>query len=349
MNDIASASGLLGAAVVLVAATVAWWSARPVLVSSILRRSGEARARVVGRGTLGALERLDTLVVDPIGSVTHGELRVVGVEPIDPEHDRSLRWFAGALQHGTDDPVARAVARLSVRGGATDVERLPGIGVIGRVDRHPVRVGTPEWIGLDAEQYGPTEQDDWTETLAVEVDGRAMGRITVADSVREQAAAALSRMADDGCRVVLVVPHAAAARHLAASVPASTTVDVDAHPAATVEKLLDQGRHVGRIARAGSTLVATSPHGLVVTDGSVGHDERVELADVAIHHVAATLPMLRGAQRRLRLMRRSVLTVTAAGIVALALVPTGPPDVAATAATVLALPVALAAPLARWG
>jgi len=349
MNDVVSTTGLLGVALVVLTAAAAWWSARPVLVASIFRRSGESRARVVGRGTLGALERLDTLVVDPVGSVTHGELRVVGVEPIDPEHDRSLRWFAGALQHGTDDPVARAVARLSVRGGATDVERLPGIGVLGRVDRHPVRVGTPEWIGLDTDQDSGAEPDDWAETLAVEVDGRAMGRITVADAVREQAPAALDRMADDGWQVVIVVPHAAAARHLTSSVPSSATVTVETRPAATVDGLVHEGRNVGRIAQAGSELVTTAARGIVVTDGTVGHDERVELEDVAIHHVAATLRMLRGAQRRLRIMRRGVLAVAAAGVVILTVVPTGPPDVAATAATVLALPVALLAPLTRWG
>lgn len=343
MNDVVSLTGALGYAVIALAAAVAWWSARPLVVGSALRRSGENQARVRGRGALEAFERLDTLVIDPIGSITDGEPRVVGVEPIDPEHDRSLRWFAGALQHGEDDPVAKAVSRLAGRGGATNVQRLPGMGVLGTVDRHPVRVGSPEWIGVEA------EDDGWGKILAVEVDGRAMGRITVADAVRDQAPTAVAALVADGYQIVLAAPGEAAARHLAGAVPGATVVSTSERSSAEVTQgLRGEGRQVGSVGRARNPVATATLDAPVVTDALAPEAIGVEMTDVAIHHVAAVLRLLRGARGRLRSMRQAVLVVAAAGFIALLFTPTGPPDIAATSVAVLAMPAALAAPLARW-
>ncbi len=343
MNDVMSLTGSVGYLVIALAAAAAWWSARPLVVGSALRRSGENQARVRGRGALEAFARLDTLVIDPIGSITDGEPRVVGVEPIDPEHDRSLRWFAGALQHGEDDPVAKAVSRLAGRGGATNVQRLPGIGVLGTVDRHPVRVGSPEWIGVEA------EDDGWGKILAVEVDGRAMGRITVADAVRDQAPTAVAALVADGYQIVLAAPGEAAARHLAGAVPGATVVSTSERSSAEVTQgLRGEGRQVGSVGRARNAVATPTLDAPVVTDALAPEAIGVEMTDVAIHHVAAVLRLLRGARGRLRSMRRAVLVVAAAGFVALLFTPTGPPDIAATSVAVLAMPAALAAPLARW-
>lgn len=343
MNDVMSLTGSVGYLVIALAAAAAWWSARPLVVGSALRRSGENQARVRGRGALEAFARLDTLVIDPIGSITDGEPRVVGVEPIDPEHDRSLRWFAGALQHGEDDPVAKAVSRLAGRGGATNVQRLPGIGVLGTVDRHPVRVGSPEWIGVEA------EDDGWGKILAVEVDGRAMGRITVADAVRDQAPTAVAALVADGYQIVLAAPGEAAARHLAGAVPGATVVSTSERSSAEVTQgLQGEGRQVGSVGRARNAVATPTLDAPVVTDALAPEAIGVEMTDVAIHHVAAVLRLLRGARGRLRSMRQAVLVVAAAGFVALLFTPTGPPDIAATSVAVLAMPAALAAPLARW-
>ncbi|GAA1743473.1 hypothetical protein GCM10009710_24410 [Aeromicrobium alkaliterrae] len=328
----------------IVIATLAWWSAHPIVVGSARRRSGEARARVVGRGALDCFARLDTLVVDPIGSVTVGELRVIGVEPLDPEHDRSLRWFAGALQHGADDPVARAISRLSARGGATNVEHLPGVGVLGTVDRHPVRVGSPEWIGLDG-----VPDDDWAQTVAVEVDGRALGRIRVADVVREQSAATIASLAADGVQVVLVAPGDAAARHLSSLLPGATTVAPSERPGEqVVDDSVREGAGVATVGRGRSAIVRPVTGTVAVSDDLGTDVPGVEMHDVAIHHVATVLRLLRSARGRVRAMRIGVIAVTVVGVAGLLLVPTGPPELAATAATVLALPVAVLLPLLRW-
>lgn len=202
-----------------VAAAGAWWAidrtfgpavavmlaAAPTALSlagSLPLRVARARGRQAGvafarYGRLDVASRLDVAILDRWGTVTTGDLKVTSVDPVDPDHDRNLRWFAGALEHAGDDPVARAISRLSTRGRLSNVEQHPGAGISGSVDRHPVRIGHPRWIGIEDRQGLGT-------TVGVEVDGRALGHITVADDVRPDARAGVERLRRDGIDPVLV-------------------------------------------------------------------------------------------------------------------------------------------------
>lgn len=137
---------------------------------------------------------------DPfVNAQTAAVIAAVAVDPFDPEHDRNLRWFAGTLQPHGDGEVARAVAGLAGRGHVAGVRRVPGDGIAGPVDRHPVRMGRPEWIGFQS-----TPGRDYGHTVAVEVDGRPLGHITVAEEIRNEASQAIAALRASGVVVVVV-------------------------------------------------------------------------------------------------------------------------------------------------
>lgn len=339
MNEIVDASNLLAVLVVAIAA-VTWLAAESVVRRSAYHRSGAAQARALGPSVLRVLERIDTVVLDPIGTLTAGELSVVAVEPLDPAHDRNLRWFAGALQHNADDPVAKAIARLAGRGRVTDVQHVPGIGTTGSVDRHPVRVGRPDWIGVDA------PADGWGRTVAVEVDGRAMGRITVADTIRPQAAPATAAMTEAGLRVVVLARTEATAEHLRTAVGTAVVRVADA--GADPRDGLDDSASVAVVARRTSESMKFEAGDVALSDGNVEVPLMVEMADVGVHHVAAVLSLLRGAAARVRAVRRAVVVVTAVTVLALMISPGTVVDGIVTAAACAALGLAMWLPLARW-
>lgn len=189
--------GLLVAAAVLVAAgPAAALCAGPAALRSA--RAGVAR-RDIGLPhptAVADVAAADVVLLDKDGTVTTGGLRVTSVDPVEPDHDRNLRWFAGALGHERDDRVARAISRLSGRGRVTEVQSHGDTGVSGRVDRHPVRVGDPAWLGLEP------RPGTWT-TLAVEVDARVLGTLTVGDDVRPDAAEGVQALRDLGLDVAL--------------------------------------------------------------------------------------------------------------------------------------------------
>lgn len=164
---------------------VAGWVGRRHGISSVPRPSWAVAARV------------DAVVLDRWGTVTTGQLKVTTVDPLDPDHLRNLRWFAGALEHEAEGPLARAVARLSPRGKVTDFAVVPGSGVRGSVDRHPIRVGRPSWVGM-------ADRNDRGTVLGVELDGRPLGYLVVGDEPREDAVSSVSRLTAAGVSPVLV-------------------------------------------------------------------------------------------------------------------------------------------------
>ena len=343
MSGVLQLTNLLAVGVVTVAAAV-WAYADAVVRRSALYRSGAAHARALGPSALRILERVDTVVFDPVGTLTAGELRVVAVEPLDPAHDRNLRWFAGALQHNADDPIAKAISRLAGRGRVTDFQHVPGVGTAGSVDRHPVRVGRLEWIGVDA------PEDGWGSTVAVEVDGRAMGRITVADTIRPEAAPTTAAMTESGLRVIVLAQTSATAAHLQAAVGTADVRVADDH--CDLRADIGETATIAVVARQSSAVTVLQTRDVTVSDGAPaldGHPRAtVEMSDVAIHHVASTLTLLRGAAPRVRLVRRAVAGITAIAVASLLVAPSTALDAVVTLATGIALALAVWIPLARW-
>ncbi|MBM0124133.1 HAD family hydrolase [Pimelobacter simplex] len=288
----------------------------------VARWVARARGRAAGvflddRAALALGPRVDTVLLDRWGTVTTGQLRVVAVDPVEPDHERNLRWFAGALGHAADDPVGRAIARLSSRGKLSQVERHGGSGISGSVDRHPVRLGRPDWLGMDA-------RDDAGVTVGVQVDSRPIGYITVADDVRPHAPEDVARLRADGVEPVLVSEDTERNTRGLAEACGIGQWYAD-RPADDRAELVDERRRGGHVvAVAGPATVPEAD--LVLTDADVGHG--IRLADLDVGRVATALALTRSAARAATRSRRTGLGVGVAGA-------------ALAAAGVLALPLAI--------
>lgn len=292
----------VGAVLLLVAALLV------VLADTLALAPLRADGAVVPRGgvLLAAARHGDAVVAEVGGFATDGELQVVAVEPVEPDHDRNLRWFAGALEHQGEGPVSRAISRLAGNGRVTDVRRVPGAGIEGSVDRHPVRVGDPRWLGVAA----PTATRGG-RTVAVEVDGRMLGSITVAERVRPEATGSLSRLAAGGWATTMVTSAGELeAQRLAAETGGDVRVVPDADGRrALVAELAGAGRSVVWVAGGAGTVPVPAGAGLALVDTAHGVAARagdvpvVVLPDVAVERVELLLAALRGLPGRLRAVR----------------------------------------------
>ncbi len=214
-----STGAYVGLAVVIAAAPGALATAvfAPALIAR--RRGAAVGIRLLDRSALADAAAVDTLLLDGLDTLVNGR-HVASVDPLEESNLRNLRWFAGALEHTSDHPIGHAIARLAARGNVTGVEHHPGLGISGSVDRHPVRVGEPAWIGM------PTTADGPGITVAVEVDARPLGTITVVDTVRPDAEDAVATLSDLGVTTVLVSSSPGArARAVADQVGVNEVVD----------------------------------------------------------------------------------------------------------------------------
>ncbi|TYL55362.1 HAD family hydrolase [Nocardioides sp. BGMRC 2183] len=288
-----------------------WWGAR---------RSGGAEIRFSDRAVLDRAARVDLVMLDRWGTVTTGELKASAVDPVDAGHEQNLRWFAGALGHAAGDPIGRALARLSTRGRVSGVEHVEGLGTTGSVDRHPVQYGLPHWVGV-AERPGIGTQ------VAVKVDGRPLGYVTVADEVRPRAEASVAALRDGGLEPVLVSDdNAANTEHLA------QTCGIDSwHSDSAPEKhgrLVEETRERGRVVAytgshhepLGAADVAIRVAGDTSSPGASG----IEMIDLDVERVVRALAIAcasAAASRRSRIVgiacTTALLGLTVSGVVGL--------------------------------
>lgn len=146
-------------AVLVVACPCALALAGPLSAAVGLGAAARRGLLVRGGGVLRQLARVDLVVVDKTGTLTHGVPQVVEAA------DAVLRVAAG-LERASSHPIARAVLAEAARRGmplpeATEVRELAGVGVTGALDGQHwrLRAGAPGEVVLERFAAGSDEGD----------------------------------------------------------------------------------------------------------------------------------------------------------------------------------------------
>ncbi|MFV8753568.1 heavy metal translocating P-type ATPase [Nannocystaceae bacterium ST9] len=231
-------SGWFVAAVLLLALVggLAWWSTSPerafAVVVALLVVScpcalglatpvalAVARGRAAERGILfasaGAIEVLaktETAVFDKTGTLTEGELRVVDVAMRGSIDERELAGLLRAIEGESGHPIAQALRRWAERRPSstpsiTAIEELPGLGRAATIAGARVRVGSVGWLGHDlpSELAGVLEPAlaRGETAVLVEREGDPLALLSLADTARADAPAALERLRRLGLQLAI--------------------------------------------------------------------------------------------------------------------------------------------------
>lgn len=296
-------------------------------------RARKAGVRLGGLATVEASTRVDTLILEKDGTLTTGELTVVSVDPHDPDHDRNLRWFAGALEKASDHRVGRAVATLAGRGRLAEVVVVPGCGIRGTVDRHPVRVGSPDWMGFEP---APTI---WT-TVGVEVDGRPLGTITVADDVRPELTRDVQRLTGLGLQLVLVSTDTPERTQHVARLADIASFHATKRPDDTGDLVRLLTRDGRRVATAGVAFPTEAD--LSITSDPSAAAPALVTDDCSPGRIADAIAAARGTASRVTRTRRATMSLAAIAAVVAAATAPGPVISATVGVTVFAASALLA-------
>ncbi|MGQ4442526.1 heavy metal translocating P-type ATPase, partial [Streptomyces violaceoruber] len=185
-------------AVLIIACPCALGLATPTALLVGTGRGAQLGILIKGPEVLENTRRVDTVVLDKTGTVTTGRMTLHEVYAAEGTDEEELLRLAGAVEHASEHPVARAIAagaeaRLGTLPGAEDFENVPGRGARARVAGREVAVGRlhdtlpPEVSRArdEAEQRGRT-------AVVVGWDGAARGVLAVADAVKETSAEAVA-------------------------------------------------------------------------------------------------------------------------------------------------------------
>ncbi len=305
-------------AVLIVACPCALGLATPTALLVGTGRGAQLGLLIKGPEILESTREVDTIVLDKTGTVTSGEMSVREVVTArGTDEDEALRLI-GALENGSEHPIARAVAAEASQrlGSLPDPEGFAnneGLGVEGIVADRYVLVGRPQLLA-DRELAMPAELEtalaaaaDRGETaVAAGWDGEVRAVIAVADTIKPTSAEAIGRLRELGLRPILLTgDNRRTAESVAAEVGIAEVIAevLPAEKAGVIARLQAEGRTVAMVGDGVTDAPALARADLGLAIGT-GTDVAIEASDLTL--VSGDL---RAAADAIRLSRRTLATI----------------------------------------
>ncbi|MFG2223597.1 heavy metal translocating P-type ATPase [Streptomyces sp. NPDC048644] len=294
----ASAAFTAAVAVLIIACPCALGLATPTALMVGTGRGAQLGILLKGPEVLESTRAVDTIVLDKTGTVTTGVMTLTGVHLADGvTRDEALR-LAGALEHASEHPIARAIATAAEEAGQgrplpvpENFANVPGLGVQGVVDGRAVLVGRErlldDWsLPLPQELAAAKAEAEAAGSTAVAVawDGAARAVLVVADAVKPTSAEAVRRLRALGLTPVLLTgDNRAVAEAVAAEVGIDEVIAevLPQDKVAVVERLRADGRSVAMVGDGvnDAAALATADLGLAMGTGT---DAAIEAGDLTL-------------------------------------------------------------------
>ncbi|MFF5409330.1 heavy metal translocating P-type ATPase [Streptomyces albidoflavus] len=317
-TDDATAAFTAAVAVLIIACPCALGLATPTALLVGTGRGAQLGILIRGPEVLENTRRVDTVVLDKTGTLTTGRMELTEVLPADGTGETELLRLAGALEHASEHPVARAVASAAEeRHGplppVSGFASTSGLGVRGTVEGRQVAAGRPRLLteaGMplpeELERALAAAEARGRTVVAVGWDGAVRGLLTLADALRETSAEAVRELRALGLTPVLLTgDNEAVAAEVAHAVGIDRVVAgvLPEGKVAEVERLRAEGRTVAMVGDGvnDAAALATADLGLAMGTGT---DAAIEAGDLTL-----VRGDLRAAGDAIRLSRRTLATI----------------------------------------
>ena len=224
--------------VLVIACPCALGLATPTAILVGTARGAERGVLTRGASAIEAASGITHLVLDKTGTLTLGKLRVNQVFSVDGGSSEAMLRLAAAVEVGAEHPLAAAV-RVAAAGPvptALNVVTTAGRGVRGQVEGHDVLVGSRRALleaGVDCSHLAVEAEagEARGEALVwVAVDGGLAGLITLADTLRPEAAEAIASLRAMGVEPVLCTGDSAGAARAVATALGLRVVHAEQSP-----------------------------------------------------------------------------------------------------------------------
>ncbi|MFJ7294314.1 heavy metal translocating P-type ATPase [Streptomyces collinus] len=305
-------------AVLVIACPCALGLATPTALMVGTGRGAQLGILIKGPEVLESTRRVDTVVLDKTGTVTTGRMTLLAVHTAEGTDEAEVLRLAGALEHSSEHPIARAVAdgaleKLGALPAPEDFVNVPGLGVQGVVEGHAVLVGRERLLAEWAMELpaGPararvTAEEAGRTAIAVAWDGEARAVLEVADAVKDTSAEAVGRLRALGLTPILLTgDNEAVARSVAREVGIEEVIAevLPQDKVDVVKRLQADGRSVAMVGDGVNDAAALAQADLGLAMGT-GTDAAIEAGDLTL-----VRGDLRAAADAIRLARRTLGTI----------------------------------------
>lgn len=210
-------------AVLVVACPCALGLATPISIMVATGRGAQLGVLVKNGTALELAGRLDVLVFDKTGTLTEGKPRLLEAESFDPLFDEErILSLAASLEGVSEHPLALAVTSAAEERSlrlypVSDFASVSGLGVSGKADLEnesvPLLLGNKRLMEERHVSFGAikdldarlaTLADSGATPLLLAVEGRLVGMLAVADTIRPETEGVVRELRHLGLRVIML-------------------------------------------------------------------------------------------------------------------------------------------------
>ena len=240
-----------------------------------------------GGNWLDAVTRLDTVVFDKTGTLTRGKFDVIKVD--DTAHEGLLDVVA-AMESGSNHPIAKAITEYAGSTGVsvTGLKDIPGYGLTAVAGGSRWLAGTLKLLDREGVAY-PEELASVPETIVVcAKDGRYMGYILLADTLKDDAVEGVARLRKSGVGHIEILSGDKQA--LVDKVAGTLKADkgygdlLPEDKVRRIEALKQDGHNVAFVGDGINDAPVLALSNVGIAMGGLGSDMAVETADVVIQN-----------------------------------------------------------------
>ncbi|HLU89397.1 MAG TPA: heavy metal translocating P-type ATPase [Cyclobacteriaceae bacterium] len=247
-----------------------------------------------GSNFLDLLPKADTLVLDKTGTLTEGVFEVQEVKIAEGEHisPDELLSMAAALESQSNHPVAKAITQAvgtaDKKWEVTDVREFSGRGLKGALAGKVMLAGNTQLLDEHQIAYPAVLEDEVETLVAVALEGRYLGHITIADRIKEGASATLKELRQMGVKEILML--SGDKDTVVQSVSADLGIDqaygglLPEDKVAKVEVLKKEGKTVAFVGDGINDAPVITLADIGIAMGGLGSDAAIETADVVIQN-----------------------------------------------------------------
>ena len=255
---------------------------------------------VKGSNYLELISKLSVLVTDKTGTLTKGNFVVERLCPAEGISEEELLFAAASAENGSTHPIAKSILHAYQEGDFAgrnllipkETENRSGKGLIAKVADSQILVGSGRLMEEFSIAYFEEEEKSAT-VCHVARDGMYLGKITIADEIKESSHEAIMKMKLEGVKEVVMLT--GDSRPVAEEVGRALGVDQvysELLPAGKVEKVEElikklekNGKQEGYLAFVGdgindAPVLSRSDVGIAM--GGMGSDAAIEAADIVI-------------------------------------------------------------------
>jgi Cu+-exporting ATPase len=325
-------------AVLVIACPCALGLATPTAIMVGTGKGAENGILIKGGETLELAQRLRVIVFDKTGTLTEGAPRLTDVVAADGAGETQILRLAAAAERGSEHPIARAIMSGAQERGielpeATDFQAVSGHGLRATVEGARILLGNAKLMtdnGVELGALGARAEALRTEgktAMFLASDGRVVGILAVADTLKRGSREAVRRLRQMGLEVAMITGDNA---QTAAAIAREAGIDrvlaevLPEQKAKEVKKLQAEGKVVAMVGDGINDAPALAQADIGIAIGT-GTDVAMESSDLTLvtGDLAGVVAAIELSQRTFRTIKQNLFWAFIYNIIGIPLAASG--------------------------